>query len=170
MSEDLPQNLETPSVAPAPATAPVPVRAARKRRTWLWFAGPALVLAIGGYLYLTSGRYVSTDNAYVEADRVTIAPQVAGRVVEVAVRENQAVAAGDLLFRIDPEPLRIAVERAEAQLAAIGDVFSGARSQYESAAADLRSAESALKYAQQQYERQKELRAKGLVAQAALDN
>jgi membrane fusion protein (multidrug efflux system) len=170
MSEDIPQNLETPSAAPAPAPAPVPVRAARKRRTWLWFAGPALVLAVGGYLYLTSGRYVSTDNAYVEADRVTIAPQVAGRVVEVAVRENQAVAAGDLLFRLDPEPLRIAVERAEAQLAAIGDVFSGARSQYESAAADLRSAESALKYAQQQYERQKELRAKGLVAQAALDN
>jgi membrane fusion protein (multidrug efflux system) len=91
-------------------------------------------------------------------------------VVEVAVRENQAVAAGDLLFRLDPEPLRIAVERAEGQLGAIGDVFSGARSQYESAAADLRSADAALRYADQQYQRQQELRAKGLVAQAALDN
>src|SRR5436190_12778776 len=140
---------ETPpmSAAPAPARAPgapapAPVRPARRRRTWLWFAGPALVLVVGGWLYLSGGRYVSTDNAYVEADRVTIAPQVAGRVVEVAVRENQPVAAGDLLFRLDPEPLRIAVERAEGQLGAIGDVFSGARSQYESAAADLRSAES----------------------------
>ncbi|MBS0438594.1 MAG: biotin/lipoyl-binding protein, partial [Proteobacteria bacterium] len=94
--------------SPATAQAPVPEKR-RRRNTVLWILGPALVIIVGAWMYVTSGRYVSTDNAYVQADRATIAPQVAGRVVEVDVRENQAVKKGDVLFRIDPQPLEIAV-------------------------------------------------------------
>jgi membrane fusion protein (multidrug efflux system) len=168
MSDEIPV-VANQAEASTPAADAIVARP-RRRQTWLWIAGPALVLAIGAYLYVTGGRYVDTDNAYVQADRVTIAPQVAGRVVEVLVKENQAVEAGELLFRIDPEPLEIAVARAEAELGAIGDVFHGARNQYDSAAADLRSSEAALRFNEQQFERQKELRAKGLVSQMALDN
>ena len=50
---------------------------------------PSLLLLVGGYFWLTGGRYVSTDNAYVQQDRVTITAEVSGRIVEVAVRENQ---------------------------------------------------------------------------------
>ena len=89
-------------------------------RNWLrilsWTAGPALVLGIGGWLYLGSGRYASTDNAYVQADRVTIAAQIGGRVVEVDVRENQAVKRGDLLFELQ------LLERGEAAELHVEDV------------------------------------------------
>jgi hypothetical protein len=63
-----------------------------------------LLVALGGYFWLTSGRYVSTDNAYVQQDMISVSPDVTGRIVAVNVRENQRVKAGDVLFRIDPEP------------------------------------------------------------------
>lgn len=143
----------------------------RKRaNTLLWIAGPALVLAIAGYFYLSGGRYVGTDNAYVQADQITISPQIAGRVVDVLVRENQPVKAGDLLFRIDEEPLKIAVQRLEAQAESVRGMLDGARNGYRGAEADLRSADADLHHAQQQYERVQDLRRRGLVAQQALDD
>jgi membrane fusion protein (multidrug efflux system) len=139
-------------------------------RTLMWIGGPALVLAIAGYLYITSGRFASTDNAYVQADRVTIAPQVSGRVVEVDVRENQPVKKGDVLFRIDPEPLEIAQARMEAQVESVKSLLDAARNGYRSAQADVRSSAADLKYKEQQFARLRELRARGLVAQQALDD
>ncbi len=147
-----------------------PTRSRNRLRTTLWIAGPALVLAVGAMLYLTSGRYASTDNAYVQADRVTIAPQVGGRVVEVAVRENQSVKKGDVLLRIDAEPLAIAVARMQAQVESVKSLLDAARSGYNAAQADVRSAAADLVYKKQQFERMKELRGRGLVAQAALDD
>jgi membrane fusion protein, multidrug efflux system len=150
-----------------------PAKPARKRkwsRTLLWIGGPAIVLAIAGYMYITSGRYASTDNAYVQADRVTIAPQVSGRVVEVDVRENQPVKKGDVLFRIDPEPLEIAAARMQAQVESVKSLLDAARSGYHAAAADVRSSAADLKYKEQQFERMKELRGRGLVAQQQLDD
>jgi membrane fusion protein (multidrug efflux system) len=75
-------------------------------------------LVAGGYLYLTGGRFVSTDNAYVKADKIAVSADIDGRVVEVLAEADQAVARGTLLFRIDPQPFKIALDRAEAQLAA----------------------------------------------------
>lgn len=153
---------ETPAAAPATP---------RKRSSLLlWIAGPALVLGVAGWLYLSGGRFVATDNAYVQADQITIAPQIGGRVVEVNVRENQAVKAGDLLFRIDEEPLQIAVTRLEAQLESVRSLLDGARNGYRGAEADLRSAQADLEHAQQQYLRVQDLRQRGLVAQQALDD
>ena len=54
-------------------------------------AGPILVLLVAGYWYLTGGRYVSTDNAYVQAARVAISTDISGRVVEIDVKDNQKV-------------------------------------------------------------------------------
>ena len=156
-----------PNLEPVPAAAP-------RRRSWkrlaMWTLGPALVLGVGGWLYVTSGRFASTDNAYVQADRVSIAPQIGGRVVEVDVRENQAVKKGDVLFRIDAEPLGIAYARMQAQVESVKSLLDAARSGYASAQADVRSSAADLKYKQQQFERMRELRTRGLVAQAALDN
>jgi len=78
-----------------------------------------LLLAAGGVAYyIANDHYVSTDNAYVQQDKVSISAEVGGRIVEVAVRENQNVNEGDLLFRIDPQPYRIAIEQADASIAA----------------------------------------------------
>jgi membrane fusion protein (multidrug efflux system) len=129
-----------------------------------------LIVLIGGWLYVTSGRFASTDNAYVQADHVTVAPQIGGRVVEVKVRENQAVQKGDVLLRIDSEPLQIAVARLQAQVDTVKSLLGAARNGYQGAQADLRSSAADLAYKEQQFERNKELRARGLIAQQALDD
>jgi membrane fusion protein (multidrug efflux system) len=155
----------------SPIAEPVPAKKVRnKRNLVLWILGPALVLCIGGYMYVTGGRFVSTDNAYVEADHVTIAPQISGRVSEVLVRENQPVKAGDVLFRIDSQPLEISSARMHAQLDSVHSLLNAARNGYTSAQADLRSAEEALRINQRQYERMQEMRGKGLIAQKDLDD
>jgi membrane fusion protein (multidrug efflux system) len=91
-------------------------------RKWLRLAlllSLPLVLLVGGVVYyLANDHYVSTDNAYVQQEKVSVASEIGGRIVEVAVSENQHVVAGDLLFRIDPEPFRIAVAQADASIAA----------------------------------------------------
>ncbi|MET0225983.1 MAG: HlyD family secretion protein [Dokdonella sp.] len=147
---------------------------AKPKRRWtrllLWIGGPALVVIAGAWLYVTAGRFASTDNAYVQADHVTVAPQIGGRVVEVDVRENQAVQKGDVLLRIDSEPLQIVVARLQAQVDTVKSLLDAARNGYQGAQADLRSSAADLAYKQQQFERNKELRARGLVAQQALDD
>ena len=79
---------------------------------------PALLIIGGGYYWLTSGGSVSTDDAQVKQDIVSVSPQVNGQVVQVFVRNGARVKRGDLLFRIDPQPYRVALEQAQAQLAA----------------------------------------------------
>src|SRR5205085_3467475 len=87
-------------------------------RPFLMFIVPALLLIAGGYYWMTSGGSVSTDDAQVKQDIVSVSPQVNGQVVQVFVRNGSRVKRGDLLFRIDPQPYRVALEQAEAQLAA----------------------------------------------------
>jgi membrane fusion protein, multidrug efflux system len=86
-------------------------------RTILMLVVPALLLIVGGYYWLTSGASVSTDDAQVKQDIVSVSPQVNGQVVQVLVRNGARVKRGDLLFRIDPQPYRVALEQAQAQLA-----------------------------------------------------
>lgn len=90
-------------------------------RRWRWpimAAGPVILLAIAAYFFLTSGRFETTDNAYVQAARAPISTSIAGRVIEVDVKENQTVKAGQVLFRLDPSDVRATLREAEAQLAA----------------------------------------------------
>src|ERR1700753_166986 len=88
----------------------------RHRRTML-IAGPALVVIVALIFYLLGGRYVSTDDAYVQAARVEISTNVPGRVIEVDVHDNQFVRAGQVLLKLDPSRFLIAVQDAQAQLA-----------------------------------------------------
>ncbi len=114
---------QEPAAPPVAAVPPPPPTAApakpsnRRRRLLLMASVPVILLVVGGYFWLTGGRYASTDNAYVHQDRVTITADVPGRIVEVAVHTNQAVKKGDMLFRIDPEPYRIALAQADAAVA-----------------------------------------------------
>src|SRR5471032_939255 len=82
----------------------------RKRlRMILLVALPLIAVAIGAFLYLSSGRYIGTDNAYVGSQKVLITPDISGKVARVMVREGQHVKTGDELFAIDNQPFRIAV-------------------------------------------------------------
>src|SRR6476660_7235951 len=103
-------------------TAPAVVRprASKGRlRLVLLVVIPLIALAVGGYFYLASGRYISTDNAYIGAQKVLITPDISGKIAKITVTEGQRVNAGDALIEIDPEPFRIAVTQAEARLASV---------------------------------------------------
>ena len=145
-------------------------RTRRAQQWFLWILGPAVVLAGGGWYALHSGRYQSTDNAYLHADIITIASEVAGRVVEVRVHENQRVQAGDVLFRIDPQPYELAVSELKAEAEAIGAYLDSSRDAYAAALADLDSKRADLRHGEQTYQRIDDLRGKGLVSQESLDD
>jgi len=78
----------------------------------------ALAAGTVGWAWAGSGREISTDNAYVRGDLTALAPKVGGYVTAVEVRDNQAVRAGDVLFRIDDRDYRAKFARAAANLAA----------------------------------------------------
>jgi membrane fusion protein, multidrug efflux system len=90
----------------------------RRYRRFLLLVVLPIVAAIGGLVfYLDGGRYVTTDDAYVGAQKVLITPDISGKVEKVVVREGQLVNKGDELFEIDPIPFRLAVDQAKATLA-----------------------------------------------------
>ena len=133
------------------------------------FGVPLLIVLAGGAWWLLSGGSVSTDNAYVQQDKVSVAPEVAGRVVEVLVHENQAVKAGDLLFRIDPEPYRIALAQANAAIANAQVEVATLRSSYEGTNADIEAARDQIAAAQEDLQRQSELMNRGFTTRARYD-
>ena len=145
-------------------------RSLRQRlRLPLMLAGPVLVLLAAGYWYLTTGRYVSTDDAYVQAARVSISTDISCRVVEIDVTDNQKVDAGHVLFRLDQRPFRIAVEEAEAQLATVRLQIHALKATYHQKRADARAAEATVDYQQHEFERQQRLLASGTASQQQFD-
>jgi len=101
------------------ATASKPARPGalrRYRRTLLLVVLPLIALVGGVAFYLSGGRYVTTDDAYVGAQKVLITPDISGKVEKIVVREGQHVNAGDILFEIDPVPFRLALQQAKATL------------------------------------------------------
>jgi membrane fusion protein (multidrug efflux system) len=152
--------------------APVLVRRRPLRqrlRLPLMLAGPILVLLAAGYWYLTGGRYVSTDDAYVQAARVAISTDISGRVVEIDVKDNQKVTAGQVLFRLDQRPFRIAVDEAKAQLATVRYQIHALKATYHQKRADARAAEATADYQEREFERQKRLLASGTASQQQFD-
>ena len=154
--------------APPPDSPQVPT--SNRRRFVIMAAVPLLLLIVGGWLWLSGGRYVSTDNAYVQQNRVTVTAQVSGRIIEAPVRENEAVQKGAVLFRIDPEPFRIALAGAEAALASARIQVEQYRAAYQQAVAESATASENADYKKKAYDRQQGLLAKGVASQANFDS
>mgnify|MGYP000974886251 FL=1 len=141
------------------------VSAARKARRAKWLKRLAVVLAIAGICWvawylLVARNYVSTDNAYVNAQMAQVTPLVAGSVVEVLVKDTQQVKAGDVLVRLDQANAKIAVAQAEADLAAAGRKFgqtvatnSALSAQVDSSSAGLAQAQARLRTAQAEFDK-----------------
>lgn len=155
--------------AAAAAQAGQPARKRGPLRLILLLSVPLLLLLVGGYFYLTSGRYVSTDNAYVQQDMVSVAPEIQGVVTEVLVRENQQVRRGQLLFRIDPRPFRIALAQAEAQIAAAQVQVNQLSTQSAGTSADIQGAEANLAYQQREFARLQGLMSQGWITRTRFD-
>jgi membrane fusion protein (multidrug efflux system) len=111
-------------------------------RVLLLIVLPLLAVLGGLTFYLLGGRYISTDNAFVGAQKVLITPDISGKIVRVAVIEGQYLKPGDELFTLDPEPYRLALAQAKAKLDA-------ARSNYDKLKTNLTSLQTLVTLAQQ---------------------
>jgi len=117
----------------APTKSGLRARLERQRlRMILLVAIPTFAALVGSIFYLSGGRYISTDNAYVGAQKVLITPDVSGKVVHVGVREGQQVRPGDELLTLDHEPFQLALDQAKAKLAA-------ARAEYDKLTMNLKT-------------------------------
>lgn len=139
------------------------------KRFLLLVGVPLLVAAAAVLFWLQGGRFEETENAYVKAHLIAISADVSGRVVEVLVEDNQPVAAGALLFRVDPTPFELAVARAEAQMAVVRTGIEGQRGEYRVARAEAAEAESRIGFLERQLQRQEKLREKGMGLEASFD-
>jgi len=141
----------------------------RAARRLLLVGVPLLAAVAAAALYLLGGRYEDTENAYVQASMTQVAPDVSGRVTDIAVSENQPVQAGDLLLRIDPEPYRLALARADAELNKARNDIETLKAQYREQQAQLDLARTDADFAKRELARQKKLADRGLTSPSDLD-
>ena len=127
---------------------------------------PVGLIAGGVALYASGGRYVTSENAYVKADIIQISPEIEGRVEQVLAQENQSVQRGDVLFRLDPRPFKIALAEAEAELLGVLHKVASLKASYEEAYTDMQSAEQQVKYLQLEADRQGKLKTTGFSARS----
>jgi membrane fusion protein (multidrug efflux system) len=126
-----------------------------------------LIGGVTGY-WIATDHIVTTDNAYVQQDKLSVAAEVGGRIVEVRVAENQTVKAGDLLFRLDPEPYRIAIAQAEAGIASAEVRVVALETDVANSGVDIDSAREDVAFFDAEYRRQRELMDRGFNTRAKL--
>jgi membrane fusion protein, multidrug efflux system len=141
----------------------------RDRIRWGLFALLPLVLIIGAYLYVTGGQIMSTDDAYVEADKVGISTDVAGIVKDINVKENQQVEAGQVLYRLDPRQFQIALDNAKANLAQTALSIEAMKQDYARMVSDVAAQQAQVDLDQTNFNRAAMLLKSGTATQAAYD-
>ncbi|HEY2135243.1 MAG TPA: HlyD family secretion protein [Xanthobacteraceae bacterium] len=141
----------------------------RRRVRLMLFALLPLALIAGGYWYVTGGRVMSTDDANVEADKVGISTDVSGIVKNIGVRNNQQVEAGDVLFRLDDLPFRLALERAQAQVGIVRDDLNALKANYADMQAQIKQAQDDVNYYDREFLRQQDLASRSFATQQAFD-
>ena len=135
-------------------------------RTILMLIVPALLLIGGGYYWLTSGGSVSTDDAFVKQDIVSVSAQVNGPIAQVFVKNGDQVKRGEVLFRIDPQPYQVALEQAQAQLAAAQLQTTQLRTQAAGTGADIVGEQANLQIKKNALARQQALLKQGFTTRA----
>jgi membrane fusion protein (multidrug efflux system) len=162
------QPLELPSRSKNVSKGVTPGR--RRRLRWALFALLPLALIAGTYWYVTGGRVMSTDNAYVEADKVGISTDVSGIVNAIDVANNQRVEAGQVLFRLDDLPFRLALDRAEAQVGNVRNDLNALKANYRDMQAQIQQAQDDIDYYDREFRRQQDLAAKNVASQQTFDS
>ncbi len=160
-------NEPTPATPPDGSVQPAPQRA---KRLILLVVIPLIAALVVGALYLKGGRYVETDDAYVKADMVPVSAQVSGAIQKVFVGENQNVAQGQLLFRIDPASFQVAIDKATAKLAQVRTDLAALKAAYREKQAEIALARTKLAFAEREQRRQADLVARHFVSAARFDD
>ena len=162
---------QRPAASAGRPSAPAKPSESSRRRwlRWALFLLLPLVLIAGGYWYVTGGQVISTDDAYVEADKVGVSTDVSGIVNEVDVAENQHVEAGRVLYRLDDLPFRLALQRAEAQIGMVADALNALKANYQDMQAQIQQAQHDVDYYDREFRRQQTLLSGGNASQVAFD-
>jgi len=147
--------------------ARIPAR--RLLRPFLLVVVPLVAAVAALNWYARSARYAETDNAYVKAQVIPISAEVAGRVVEVLVKDQQHVAKGTLLFRLDPAPFQIALARAEAQLSVVRTEIETLRAEYRSTRTEAEEQAARIPFLERQMDRQARMKEKGMSREDQFD-
>ncbi|HWA41900.1 MAG TPA: HlyD family secretion protein [Hypericibacter adhaerens] len=146
-------------------------RLARRRllRRVLLPAIPLLVLLAAGYIYATGGRFVGTDNAYVRTHMVSVSADISARVTDVLVHENEHVDAGQPLFELDKEPLKIALAQARANLENVRNNILALKAAYSQRQEDLQAQQTQIDYAEREYKRREKMVQTHVVSESDYD-
>jgi len=150
-----------------PLAAPADARIRRPWGRWALMLIVPLALAAGAWLYWQSleGK-VSTDNAYIKQDMISVSAEVGGPIAEVLVKDGDEVQAGQLLFRIDPEPFRLQIAEANAAIAGAQANVIALKSDADLTGTDIAAARSDVGFAEARFERVRALREKGFSTKA----
>ena len=163
-----------PAISQANATEIAEVAIPSRKHNWprlLLMASLPVILLIGGLVYwLGLQGKVSTDNAYVHLDKVSVSAEVGGQIVAVNVRENQHVNAGDILFRIDPEPIRLQLAQADAAIATAEAGYTANANASALSGAEVSAAREAIAFARSNLSRQEALWKRGFTTKAAYES
>ena len=159
---------QSDAIAAAPDRGSRPTRNQRVR--WALFALLPIAAAVGAYWYVTGGRVMSTDDAYVDADKVGISTDVSGIVQDVDVRDNEHVSAGQVLYRLDPLQFRIALNNAKANLAETALSIDAMKEDYKRMLSDVTAEQAQVDLDQINYNRQNMLLRSDTASQATFDN
>ena len=138
-------------------------------RTFLLVVVPLAVAVVALHLYARGGRYIDTENSYVKANVIAITPEVSGRVIWVGAKDNSVAVEGTHLFRIAPEPFRIALDQSEARLALVRTEIETLRSTYREAVVDEGRQADTVRFLELQLQRQRQLRDKRMGSEERFD-
>lgn len=138
-------------------------------RLTLMIGGAALVAVASLAFWLSNGRYVGTDNAYVRASKLMVSTDISGIVSEVDVKEGQHVKKDDVLFRVDPKPFRIALDSAKAQLELTRLTVESMKQDYRRIQSDIAGQQAQVDLARANYDRAAELVKTGSTSKANYD-
>ena len=152
-------------------TRPAPARSRKKLIRWGLMAGGVLAVVTGGGAYwLSSGRWVDTDDAYVQADSMTLSTDVSGIVASIPVHEGEAVTKGQILFTLDPQKFQIALDNARANLAQMRLNIEAAKADYQAALRDTGAKQQQVNADQSTYGRYASLVKEHAVTQQQTDD
>ncbi|GAB3121371.1 HlyD family secretion protein [Novispirillum itersonii] len=152
------------------SAAVLPARGGVDRLRLALFAALPLALAAGTYVYATGGAVMSTDNAYVQADMVAVSTDVSGLVKSVDVQENQPVAAGQVLFRLDDLPFRLALQRADMKIETARNDLLADQANYRDLQAQIQRAQADIAYYANELERKRQLVNTNTTPRSAFDD
>jgi membrane fusion protein, multidrug efflux system len=141
----------------------------RDRLRYVLFALLPIVLIVGCYMYVTGGQVMSTDDAYVQADKVGVSTDISGIVLDVAVKENQHVDTGQVLYRLDPRQFQIALENAKANLAQIALSIEAMKQDYKRMVSDVAGQQAQVDLDQLNFDRSTMLLHSATVSQSVYD-